>query len=113
MPTTLRVLGNSIFQHPEGIALYDGGHLRWGLEKVGIMHYHEDMNTNQHIHILNLTLPTGEVWCRDCDIALRLATYDEAVWIQQTDGYAPDGPLLLNDNGVIVVPQTYSLYQEA
>lgn len=65
------------------------------------------------LHVLNLTLPSKEVWCRDCDLDYRLATYDEAVFIQQTNGFAPDGPLILNENGVIVVPYNFSLFQEA
>lgn len=70
------------------------------------------MTDHAHFFIVFLPMST-RVECMGCDLNYRFATYDEAVWIQQTDGFAPDGPLLFNDNGVIVVPYNFSLFQEA
>lgn len=67
----------------------------------------------EHLHRLSLVLPSCEVFCADCDVDLRLATADEARFVQMTDGYALDGPILVNDNGVIAVPRDFSLFQEA
>lgn len=65
-----------------------------------------------HIHQLTLDVPrSSRVYCEGCDVALRLATYDEAVFIDATGEFAPDGPM--NGPGAtIVVPLDFSLYQE-
>lgn len=66
-----------------------------------------------HIHTLRLDVPRStRVFCDGCDVALRLATGDEARFVQMTDGYLPDGPIMW-DNGVVVVPQDFSIFQEA
>lgn len=64
-----------------------------------------------HIHTLRLVPLTTRVECEGCDIRLRLATYDEAVMIQDED-LRDDGPLHFR-TGIIVVPVDFSLYQEA
>lgn len=67
-----------------------------------------------HIHTLTLDIPRSTaVFCSGCDIALRLATRDEATFVQDTGAYSDDGPMLFNDNMVVVVPKDFSLYQEA
>lgn len=65
-----------------------------------------------HIHQLYRVPLTTKVNCHGCSIQLRLATYDEAVFIDMTSGFAPDGPMEFFA-GTIVVPVDYSLYQEA
>lgn len=66
-----------------------------------------------HLHTLRLDVPRStRVFCEGCDVALRLATYDEAVFVQQTDGLLDNGPMLWN-NGVVVVPLDFTLFQEA
>lgn len=64
----------------------------------------------EHIHTLVRAPLSTLVSCEGCDIALRLATYDEAVYIDLTDGFAPDGPMEFVA-GTIVVPVDYSLFQ--
>ena len=67
-----------------------------------------------HTHALSIIPRTTRVQCATCYIYLRLATYDEAVWIQMTNSYDEvNGPIILNDNGVIAVPFNFSLYREA
>lgn len=67
----------------------------------------------EHIHTIRIDLPRStRVFCEGCDIALRLATFDEAVFIEMTDGLREDGPMLGPTN-VTVVPVDYSLFQEA
>jgi hypothetical protein len=62
-----------------------------------------------HIHTLRLDVPRStRVYCEGCDVALRLATYDEAVWVQATDGFAEGGPML-GPSGTVVVPLDFSL----
>lgn len=66
-----------------------------------------------HIHTLRLDVPRStRVFCDGCDIALRLATYDEAVFIQSTGEFLDDGPMVW-ENGVVVVPRDFTLFQEA
>lgn len=66
-----------------------------------------------HMHTLTLDVPRStRVFCDGCDVALRLATGDEARFVQMTDGYFDGGPMLWN-NGVVVVPLDFSLFQEA
>lgn len=66
-----------------------------------------------HLHTLTLDVPRStRVFCSDCDIALRLATGDEARFVQMTDGYAEGGPMI-GPHNVVVVPLDFSLYQEA
>jgi hypothetical protein len=66
-----------------------------------------------HVHTLRLDVPRStRVFCEGCDIALRLATGDEARFVQMTDGYLDGGPMLWN-NGVVVVPLNYNIFQEA
>lgn len=66
-----------------------------------------------HIHTLTLDVPRStRVFCEGCDAALRLATADEARFVQMTDGFAPDGPMVGPTN-VVVVPLDYSIFQEA
>jgi hypothetical protein len=64
-----------------------------------------------HIHQLYRVPLTTKVNCHGCDIQLRLATYDEAVYIDLTSGFLPDGPMEYK-LGEIVVPVAYSLFQE-
>ena len=66
-----------------------------------------------HIHTLSIER-TGfpKMVCDGCDIDLRCATSDEAVFVKATDTFAPDGPMVWN-NGVIVVPANFSIFQEA
>lgn len=67
-----------------------------------------------HIHTLSLDIPRStDVFCSGCDIALRLATYDEATFVQTTGAYADDGPMIFNDNMVIVVPKDFSVSKVA
>lgn len=66
-----------------------------------------------HIHTLRRIPLTDRVVCEGCDIALRTATYDEAVWVHESNGYSDDGPIIYNDNGCIAVPTNFSLFQEA
>lgn len=65
-----------------------------------------------HIHQLRLDIPhSTRVFCEGCDVALRLATYDESVFVQATDTFLPDGPM--NGPGsTVVVPLDFSLFQE-
>lgn len=65
-----------------------------------------------HVHTLKLVSRSTTVVCEGCDLDLRLATYDEAVFVQQTDGWAPDGPMVGPTN-VVVVPADFSLWPEA
>ena len=66
-----------------------------------------------HVHTLRLDVPRStRVFCEGCDVALRLATGDEARFIQMTDGFSPDGPMVGPTN-VVVVPLNYSIFQEA
>lgn len=64
-----------------------------------------------HIHTLRWVPSTPYMECEGCDVPLRLATPDEARFVQMTDGYLHNGPMLWN-NGVVVVPRNFSLYQE-
>ena len=65
-----------------------------------------------HIHTLRLDVPRScRVFCTGCDVSLRLATYPEAVFVQNTDGYLPDGPMVW-ENGVVVVPTDFSIPSE-
>ena len=66
-----------------------------------------------HLHTLRLDVPRStRVFCEGCDVALRLATADEARFVQMTDGFAEGGPMVGPTN-VVVVPLDYSIYQEA
>lgn len=64
-----------------------------------------------HIHTLRLDVPRStRVYCDGCDVALRLATGDEARFIDMTNGYR-DG-VLLGPMNTTVVPLDFSLFQE-
>lgn len=63
-------------------------------------------------HTLKIDIPTGRVLCFHCDIPLRLATRDEATFVQMTNGWDVNGPLV-GPTGVVVVPVDFSLYKEA
>ncbi len=65
-----------------------------------------------HVHTLRVVPLTTQVVCEGCDIALRLATADEARFVQMTDGYLPDGPMV-GPTGIVVVPVDFTLFQEA
>lgn len=66
-----------------------------------------------HIHTLRSDVPRStRMFCEGCDIVLRLADYDEATFVHDTDGFLPDGPILWNNN-IVVVPLHFSLFQEA
>lgn len=65
----------------------------------------------EHMHTLRLVSPGMAVECEGCDVALRLATGDEARFIQMTDGFAEGGPMW-GPTGVVVVPVNYSIFQE-
>lgn len=79
-----------------------------GLARFTIVRYTRSMT---HIHTLNLTQLSTVVTCDGCDISLRLATYPEAVFVQNTDGYLPDGPIMM-DNGVVAVPPDFTIPKE-
>lgn len=66
-----------------------------------------------HLHTLSLDIPKSDrVFCSGCDIQLRLATADEARFIDMTNGITEGGPMW-GPIGTIVVPVDFSLYQEA
>lgn len=66
-----------------------------------------------HIHTLRLDVPRStRVFCEGCDVALRLATGDEARMVTDLDLFAPDGPMVGPTN-IVVVPLDFSLFQEA
>lgn len=66
-----------------------------------------------HLHTLTLDVPRStRVYCEGCDAALRLATADEARFVQMTDGFAEDGPML-GPLGTVVVPLDFTIFQEA
>lgn len=66
-----------------------------------------------HFHTLTLVQPSGKVFCGDCDIELRLATFDEAQFVHDTGTLdAENGPLIL-ENSVVVVPRGFSLFRGA
>lgn len=66
-----------------------------------------------HVHTLETDTPRStRVYCDGCDVALRLATADEAEFVHMTGMYREDGPMV-GPHGVIVVPLDFSLYQEA
>lgn len=66
-----------------------------------------------HIHQLRLDIPNStRAFCDGCDIQLRLATYDESVFIQETGMFLPDGPMY-GPGTTVVVPVDFSLYMEA
>lgn len=64
-----------------------------------------------HIHTLRLDVPKStRVYCEGCKVALRLATGDEARFIDMTNGYG--GDVLLGPFNTTVVPLDFSLFQE-
>lgn len=66
-----------------------------------------------HIHTLTLDVPRStRVFCEGCDVELRLATGDEARFVQMTDGFAEGGPMV-GPRNVVVVPLNYNIFQEA
>lgn len=66
-----------------------------------------------HIHTLKVDLDADiEGHCTGCDLALRLATRDETYFIDMTDGFEEDGPII-GPTGLIYVPVDYSLFEEA
>ena len=66
-----------------------------------------------HFHTLTLDVPRStRVHCEGCDVALRLATGDEARFVQMTDGFAEGGPML-GPLGTVVVPLDFTIFQEA
>lgn len=60
-----------------------------------------------HIHTLQLT-KTTRVICEGCNIDLRLATYPEAVFVQNNNAYADNGPMLIR-NGAVAVPYDFKV----
>ena len=67
----------------------------------------------EHLHTLTLDVPRStRVFCDGCDVDLRLATADEARFVHMTDGFVDNGPILWN-NGVVVVPFDFTIFQEA
>ena len=64
-----------------------------------------------HLHTLLMTLPSKIITCEGCPKEFRLAEYDEAVFVQMTDTYLPDGPFLC-ENNVVVVPYDFTLWME-
>jgi hypothetical protein len=65
-----------------------------------------------HLHSLFVVELTTTVQCHECDLTARLATYDEAVFIQQTGLLGTDG-IMQGPSGFIVVPHDFTLFQEA
>lgn len=66
-----------------------------------------------HLHTLTLDIPRStRVYCEGCDVALRLATGDEARFVQMTDGFSADGPMVGPLN-TVVVPLNFTIFQEA
>lgn len=66
-----------------------------------------------HMHTLRLDVPRStRVYCEGCDVALRLATYDEANFVHDTGSFFADGPMW-GPSSTIVVPLNFSLFQEA
>lgn len=82
--------------------------LRWGIFVLVTKRKAKTM----HLHTLRLVPLSIRVECEGCDVALRLATRNEAIFVQTTNGYEDDGPMLGPTN-VVVVPVDFSLYQEA
>lgn len=67
-----------------------------------------------HVHMFIVFIPmSNRVECMGCDLDYRFATRTEAMFIQDTDMFYEGGPLLFNGNGVIIVPNNFSLFQEA
>jgi len=64
-----------------------------------------------HLHDLRVIPLTTRVECA-CGLTLRLATYDEAVFIQRTGLLGTDG-IMQGPTGIVCVPVDFSLYQEA
>lgn len=62
-----------------------------------------------HKHDLRLRWCSSIVDCAGCDMKFRLASYDEAIFVQMTDLYLTDGPFLCEDSTVIV-PLDFSLW---
>ena len=66
-----------------------------------------------HLHTLTLDVPRStRVFCEGCDVDLRLATADEARFVQMTDGFAEGGPMI-GPHNVVVVPFNFTIFQEA
>lgn len=67
----------------------------------------------EHLHTFDQTYVGAmpEYHC-PCGTQYRLATYDEAVFVQRTEGWAVDGPLRWKNN-LVLVPLDFSLWQEA
>jgi hypothetical protein len=66
----------------------------------------------EHLHQLLLHIPHNKfVTCEGCDGRWRLASYEEAVFVQMTDTYFPEGPFLCNNN-VVVVPIGFTLWMK-
>lgn len=65
-----------------------------------------------HFHTLTLDIPRStRVHCEGCDVALRLATGDEARFVQMTDSFG--GDVLVGPLNTVVVPLDFSIFQEA
>ncbi len=66
-----------------------------------------------HLHTLVLNVPySNRVFCEGCPAVFRLATYPEAVYVHNSGDLANDGPMIC-ENNVVVVPLDYSIPQEA
>lgn len=64
-----------------------------------------------HLHTLKLDIPNSKrVFCTGCDVRLRLATYDEAAFVHMSGMLLDDGPLIW-ENNVVVVPYDFSLWR--
>lgn len=66
-----------------------------------------------HIHTLVREPMSSVVTCEGCDVGLRLATYDEAVFVGMMGIDSFNGEVLYFTNGAVVVPANFSLFQEA
>lgn len=66
-----------------------------------------------HLHTLSLDIPRStRVFCDGCDVALRLATGDEARFIHMTECYT-EGGAMFGPRGTVVVPLDFTIFQEA
>lgn len=63
-----------------------------------------------HLHTIDVEPFTLGVFCTGCDRQFRLATADEARFVQMTDGWSTDGPLR-GPNDWVIVPVDFSIVQ--
>lgn len=68
----------------------------------------------EHIHTLHIDFTAERhVACLGCDEPFRLAKYDEAAFIQMAGGVDGCVTMVYNQNGVIIVPESFSIFQES